>query len=100
MGYDKKKSYLNKYIYIFFLQQHEQMGDTSALDFKEGKDMQGIPWERLNYTRDQYRQMRLKEYKSYKNLTRSRSGLEQVRSFVTFSFSFFMLASGFFVKYN
>jgi hypothetical protein len=76
------------------------MGDASALDFKEGKDMQGIPWERLNYTRDQYRQMRLKEYKSYKNLTRSRSGLEQVRSFVTFSFSFFMLASGIFVKYN
>jgi hypothetical protein len=78
------------------------MGDASALDFKEGKDMQGIPWERLNYTRDQYRQMRLKEYKSYKNLTRSCSGLEQVRSFVTFSFSFsfFMLAYGIFVKYN
>jgi len=59
------------------LQQHEQMDNTSALDYKEGKDMQGIPWERLNYTREQYRQMRLKEYKSYQNLTRSRSGLQQ-----------------------
>ncbi|KAK8445801.1 hypothetical protein SEVIR_9G386801v4 [Setaria viridis] len=57
--------------------QHEQMDDTSASDYKEGKDIQGIPWERLNYSRDQYREMRLKEYKNYQNLTRSRSGLEQ-----------------------
>ncbi|PUZ40879.1 hypothetical protein GQ55_9G457500 [Panicum hallii var. hallii] len=57
--------------------QHEQMDDTSASDYKEGKDIQGIPWERLNYSRDQYRKMRLKEYKNYQNLTRSRSGLEQ-----------------------
>ncbi|CAL4939699.1 unnamed protein product [Urochloa decumbens] len=57
--------------------QHEQTHDTSALDYREGKDMQGIPWERLNYSRDQYREMRLKEYKNYQNLTRSRSGLER-----------------------
>jgi hypothetical protein len=72
------------------------MDNTSALDYKEGKDMQGIPWERLNYTREQYRQMRLKEYKSYQNLTRSRSGLQQVISLVTSS----MLAIGILVKYN
>ncbi|ONL98569.1 uncharacterized protein [Zea mays] len=58
-------------------QQQQQMGDISASDYKEGEDMQGIPWERLNYTRDQYRRMRLKEYKSYQNLTRSHSGLQQ-----------------------
>lgn len=63
------------------------MDSTSALDFKEGKDMQGIPWEGLNYTREQYRQMRLKEYKSYQSLTRSRSGLAQVTSFITVSCS-------------
>lgn len=57
--------------------QQQQMGDISASDYKEGEDMQGIPWERLNYTRDQYRRMRLKEYKSYQNLTRSHSGLQQ-----------------------
>lgn len=104
MGYDikivSKQVYfqlwtIKKYIF-FYVQQHEQMDNTSALDYKEGKDMQGIPWERLNYTRDQYRQMRLKEYKSYQNLTRSRSGLEQVISLVTFSCSAF----GILVKYN
>ena len=63
---------------IVLLWQHEQMDDTSASDYKKGKDIQGIPWERLNYSRDQYRKMRLKEYKNYQNLTRSRSGLEQV----------------------
>uniref|UniRef100_A0ACD5WYY4 Uncharacterized protein n=1 Tax=Avena sativa TaxID=4498 RepID=A0ACD5WYY4_AVESA len=52
--------------------------DTSALEFRQGKDMQGIPWERLNYTRDQYRQMRLKQYKNYESLARPRDGLEKV----------------------
>ncbi|PWZ54056.1 putative WD repeat-containing protein C2A9.03 [Zea mays] len=33
-------------------QQQQQMGDISASDYKEGEDMQGIPWERLNYTRE------------------------------------------------
>ncbi|GJN31649.1 hypothetical protein PR202_gn00054 [Eleusine coracana subsp. coracana] len=59
--------------------QNEQMDDTSASDYKEGKDMQGMPWERLNYSRDQYRDMRLRQYKNYQSLTRSCSGLEQLR---------------------
>ncbi|KAH0879150.1 hypothetical protein HID58_066544, partial [Brassica napus] len=29
--------------------------DTSALEARNGKDIQGIPWEKLNYSRDQYR---------------------------------------------
>ncbi|KAL6594030.1 hypothetical protein ACP70R_048931 [Stipagrostis hirtigluma subsp. patula] len=58
-------------------QPDKQTDDTSASDYKEGKDMQGIPWERLNYNRDQYREMRLKQYKNYQSLNRSRSGLEQ-----------------------
>lgn len=49
------------------------MDHTSASDYREGKDIQGIPWERLNYSRNQYREMRLKEYKNYQSLTRSRS---------------------------
>ncbi|KAL5210706.1 hypothetical protein ABZP36_006329 [Zizania latifolia] len=57
--------------------QNRQMDDTSALDYKEGKDMQGIPWERLNYSRDEYREMRLKQYKNYQSLTMSRDGLEK-----------------------
>jgi hypothetical protein len=41
--------------------------------------MQGIPWERLKYTRDQYREMRLKQYKNYENLSRSHERLDMVR---------------------
>lgn len=51
--------------------------NTSAYDFRNGKDMQGIPWERLNYNRYQYREMRLKHYKNYENLSRSREALEK-----------------------
>jgi len=41
--------------------------------------MQGIPWERLNYGRDDYRRMRLKEYKNYESLSRSHELLDLVR---------------------
>ena len=47
------------------------------MEFRKGKDMQGIPWERLNYTRDKYRQLRLKQYKNYENLARPRDGIEK-----------------------
>ncbi|CAL5332828.1 unnamed protein product [Camellia sinensis] len=49
--------------------------DTSALEARNGKDIQGIPWERFNFTRDKYRETRLKEYKNYENLSRSREEL-------------------------
>lgn len=48
------------------------------MEYREGKDMQEIPWERLNYSRDQYRQMRLKQYKNYQSLARPRDALEKV----------------------
>ncbi|XP_009591351.1 uncharacterized WD repeat-containing protein C2A9.03-like isoform X1 [Nicotiana tomentosiformis] len=51
--------------------------DTSAVEARNGKDIQGIPWERLNFTRDKYREMRLKQYKNYENLPRSREDLEK-----------------------
>ncbi|XP_057490320.1 uncharacterized WD repeat-containing protein C2A9.03-like isoform X1 [Actinidia eriantha] len=51
--------------------------DTSAVEARNGKDIQGIPWERLNFTRDKYREMRLKQYKNYENLSRSRKELEK-----------------------
>uniref|UniRef100_A0A453IFA3 Uncharacterized protein n=1 Tax=Aegilops tauschii subsp. strangulata TaxID=200361 RepID=A0A453IFA3_AEGTS len=54
-----------------------EMNDTSALEYRQGKDMQEIPWERLNYSRDQYRQMRLKQYKNYQSLARPRDTLEK-----------------------
>jgi hypothetical protein len=51
--------------------------DTSALEARNGKDIQGIPWERLNYSRDEYRETRLKQYKNYESLTRSREELDK-----------------------
>ncbi|BFG19252.1 hypothetical protein CerSpe_055260 [Prunus speciosa] len=43
--------------------------DTSAMEARNGKDIQGIPWERLNFTRDKYRETRLKQYKNYESLS-------------------------------
>ncbi|XP_058761509.1 uncharacterized WD repeat-containing protein C2A9.03-like isoform X2 [Vicia villosa] len=51
--------------------------DTSALEARNGKDIQGIPWEMLNYTRDEYRETRLKQYKNYESLTRSHEELDK-----------------------
>ncbi|XVF64753.1 hypothetical protein PTKIN_Ptkin09bG0192200 [Pterospermum kingtungense] len=51
--------------------------DTSAVEARNGKDIQGIPWERLNFTRDKYRETRLRQYKNYENLSGSREGMEK-----------------------
>ncbi|CAI5980522.1 unnamed protein product [Closterium sp. NIES-65] len=42
--------------------------DVSAQQAARGRDIQGIPWERLHFTRAKYRAMRLQQYKNYKNL--------------------------------
>ncbi|TYH72375.1 hypothetical protein ES332_D05G251400v1 [Gossypium tomentosum] len=51
--------------------------DTSAEEARNGKDIQGIPWERLNFTRERYRQTRVREYKNYENLYGSREEMEK-----------------------
>ncbi|XVF36744.1 hypothetical protein REPUB_Repub19eG0084800 [Reevesia pubescens] len=51
--------------------------DTSAVEARNGKDIQGIPWERLNFTRDKYRETRLRQYKNYENLSGSREQMEK-----------------------
>lgn len=48
------------------------------MEARNGKDIQGIPWERLNFTRDKYRETRLKQYRNYENLSRSREDLDKV----------------------
>ncbi|KAG6384039.1 hypothetical protein SASPL_156167 [Salvia splendens] len=45
--------------------------DTSAAEARRGKDIQGIPWERLSITREKYRQTRLEQYKNYENVLHS-----------------------------
>ncbi|KAL8167081.1 hypothetical protein V2J09_008580 [Rumex salicifolius] len=51
--------------------------DTTAVEVRNGKDIQGIPWERMNYTRDKYRETRLQQYKNYESLSSSREDLEK-----------------------
>ncbi|KAK4859762.1 hypothetical protein QYF36_011243 [Acer negundo] len=51
--------------------------DTSSLEARNGKDIQGIPWNRLNLSRDRYRETRLRQYKNYENLSRSRQDLQK-----------------------
>lgn len=61
--------------------QNKSKNDTSACEARNGKDIQGIPWERMNYSRDVYREKRLKQYKNYESLSSSREELEKVGSF-------------------
>jgi hypothetical protein len=41
------------------------------MDFKKGKDIQGIPWEIMGITRDAYRQRRLEHYDNFENIPNS-----------------------------
>ncbi|KAH9312964.1 hypothetical protein KI387_027999, partial [Taxus chinensis] len=52
--------------------------DTSAADARRGRDIQGIPWDRLNFTREKYRETRLEQYKNYENVPQSRDELEEL----------------------
>ncbi|CAA7395549.1 unnamed protein product [Spirodela intermedia] len=45
--------------------------DTSSAQARKGKDIQGIPWDRLSITRDKYRQTRLEQYRNYENVPSS-----------------------------
>ncbi|KAL2475793.1 Transducin/WD40 repeat-like superfamily protein [Abeliophyllum distichum] len=51
--------------------------DTSAAEARRGKDIQGIPWERLSISREKYRQTRLEQYKNYENIPQSGEGSEK-----------------------
>jgi len=51
--------------------QSRKVHDTSAEDVRNGKDIQGIPWEKMTITRETYRQTRLEQYKNYENIPNS-----------------------------
>ncbi|OEL36543.1 putative WD repeat-containing protein C2A9.03 [Dichanthelium oligosanthes] len=57
-------------------QNKNKYDTTSAAEYRNGKDMQGIPWERLDYSRDDYRGKRLKGYRNYESLFRSHELLD------------------------
>ncbi|CAL9241079.1 unnamed protein product [Arabidopsis halleri] len=78
----------------FELTQSKTNNDTSALEARNGKDIQGIPWESMNYTRDRYRENRLLHYKNFESLFRSREELykdclqvEKGKNFYDFQFN-------------
>lgn len=50
---------------------NNKMQDTSAAEARRGKDIQGIPWDRLSITREKYRKTRLEQYKNYENIPQS-----------------------------
>ncbi|KAG5555632.1 hypothetical protein RHGRI_006323 [Rhododendron griersonianum] len=56
---------------LFFSNKNNKMADTSAAQARKGKDIQEIPWERLNITREKYRQTRLEQYENYENIPQS-----------------------------
>lgn len=51
--------------------------DTSAASARRGKDIQGIPWDRLNITREKYRLTRLEQYKNYENIPTSGESIDK-----------------------
>ncbi|CAN1346705.1 Uncharacterized WD repeat-containing protein C2A9.03 [Linum perenne] len=56
--------------------------DTSSAQARMGKDIQGIPWERLNITREKYRLTRLEQYKNYENIPSSGEFVDKLRNLV------------------
>ncbi|CAK9233319.1 unnamed protein product [Sphagnum jensenii] len=54
-----------------------KVSDTTALQTRDGKDIQGIPWDQLQITREKYRETRLQQYKNFENLLQSHDELEK-----------------------
>ncbi|MCL7047780.1 hypothetical protein MKW94_008482 [Papaver nudicaule] len=44
---------------------------TTTEQARDGKDIQGISWERLNLVREEYRKTRMQRYKNYENIPSS-----------------------------
>ncbi|PSS35915.1 hypothetical protein CEY00_Acc00228 [Actinidia chinensis var. chinensis] len=51
--------------------------DTSSAQARKGKDIQGIPWEGLNITKESYRLTRLEQYKNYENIPLSGEAVDK-----------------------
>eukprot|EP00245_Coleochaete_scutata_P000350 TRINITY_DN1043_c0_g1_i1.p1 TRINITY_DN1043_c0_g1~~TRINITY_DN1043_c0_g1_i1.p1 ORF type:complete len:481 (+),score=80.33 TRINITY_DN1043_c0_g1_i1:88-1443(+) len=51
--------------------------DTNSAQAQRGKDIQGIPWARFQFTRENYRKTRLEQYKNYENLNQPHELIEK-----------------------
>ncbi|XP_074310827.1 putative WD repeat-containing protein C2A9.03 [Silene latifolia] len=56
----------------------DRRADTTAMQARRGRDIQGIPWERLSVTREKYRETRIEQYKNYENVPNSGQVSEKV----------------------
>ncbi|ONK77648.1 uncharacterized protein A4U43_C02F9000 [Asparagus officinalis] len=56
--------------------------DTSSEQARRGKDIQGIPWDRLHITRENYRRARLEQYNNYDNVHSSGDQIDEMRNLV------------------
>ncbi|KAM0863452.1 hypothetical protein ACQ4PT_044585 [Festuca glaucescens] len=63
-------------------QSNDKIPDTSAVDATKGKEIQGIPWEKLAITREKYRQARIEQYKNYENIPNSGEAAAKLRNLV------------------
>jgi hypothetical protein len=79
-------------IFDYFLQL-TRITDTSAAEARAGKDIQGIPWERLQITRQDYRKARLEQYKNYENFPQSGELMDKVFNYHELYLSMFALRS-------
>ncbi|XP_020579940.1 uncharacterized WD repeat-containing protein C2A9.03-like [Phalaenopsis equestris] len=66
IGMGHSESDDDEYVHI-----NGRITDTSSAQARKGKDLQGIPWDRLSITRAKYRKTRLEQYKNYENVTNS-----------------------------
>ncbi|KAG8365202.1 hypothetical protein BUALT_Bualt18G0079800 [Buddleja alternifolia] len=57
---------------------NNRMQDTTAAQVRNGRDIQGIPWERLKIMREVFRQHRIWSYENYENVLQSGERAEMV----------------------
>ncbi|XP_047315054.1 uncharacterized WD repeat-containing protein C2A9.03-like [Impatiens glandulifera] len=69
---DGSDSDVDEYYYL-----NNKIADTTASQARKGKDIQGIPWDRLSISREEYRKTRLEQYNNYENVTHSSQMVEK-----------------------
>ncbi|XP_075669225.1 putative WD repeat-containing protein C2A9.03 [Castanea sativa] len=57
--------------------EYNNLNGTTAAQARSGKDIQGIPWDRLSITREKYWQTRLEQYRNYENIPHSGEGSQK-----------------------
>ncbi|GKB26987.1 uncharacterized WD repeat-containing protein-like protein isoform X1 [Tanacetum coccineum] len=75
--YDEVDVWLVTHVSDSPIQLPQMVTDTSSAQARKGKDIQGIPWDRLNITRESYRRTRLEQYRNYENIPLSGDAVDK-----------------------